>query len=435
MQHGPGSGRHWVGLLAGARLVSVAGSQAAQVALVYTIYQSTRSSAWVSAALFSLVAVTGLLGPVSGWIGDRFDRRRVMITSELAAGVVWVGLLAVDAPWLLVALALAATAAGAPFRAASAATIPNLVDDEDLTWANGIVAGSFNAALVVGPLVGGALVAASGADAVFMVNAGSYVASAALLTRLPANRAGDHRMRLAVTGIMVGFRIVARERSLRRLVAVTTLSFAAFGVTLVADLPLADHFDAGSVGYALLTALWGLGAVAGSWAAARWLRPSAEAAGLAVGTAAMAVSLGSIAALPTFAPIVLVGTIGGIGSGYAFTPWFTMVQRLTEDVRGSRVFAAAEACEQAAFVAGMLVAGWIVDAVGPKPTYLVPGMLLALGAAIAVRIWRSTPTSVAVPAARPPGAVTAEPAVGRQPEPPPGVQPSPVSPDRPRGRP
>jgi MFS family permease len=149
----------------------------------------------------------------------------------------------------------------------------------------------------------------------------------------------------------------------------------------------------------------------------------------------MAVSLGSIAALPTFAPIVLVGTIGGIGSGYAFTPWFTMVQRRTEDVHRSRVFAAAEACEQAAFVAGMLVAGWIVDGVGPKPTYLVPGMLLALGAAIAARIWRSTPTSVAVPAARPPGALAAEPAVGRQPEPPPGMQPSPVSPDRPRGMP
>jgi MFS family permease len=358
---------------------------------------------------------------VSGWIGDRFDRRRVMITSELAAGVGWIGVLAVDAPWLLVALVLAATAAGAPFRAASAATIPSLVDDEDLTWANGIVAGSFNAALVVGPLVGGALVAASGPDAVFMVNAGSYVASAALLGRLPAARAGDRRMHLAVTGIMVGFRVVARDRLLRRLVAVTALSFAAFGVTLVADLPLADHFDAGSVGYGLLTTLWGLGAVAGSWAAARWLRPSGEGLGLALGTAAMAVSLGSIAAMPAFAPIVLVGTIGGLGSGYAFTPWFTMVQRLTEDVHRSRVFAAAEACEQGAFVAGMLAAGWIVDAVGPRPTYLVPGVLLALGAVIAARIRRSIPSPVALPPARPQGAVAAEPAVGRHPEPPPGV--------------
>jgi MFS family permease len=160
-----------------------------------------------------------------------------------------------------------------------------------------------------------------------------------------------------------------------------------------------------------------------------------EAQGLALGTAAMALSLRSIAAMPAVAPIVLVGTIGGLGSGYAFTPWFTMVQRLTEDVHRSRVFAAAEACEQVAFVAGMLVAGCIVDAVGPRATYLVPGVLLALGAAIAARIWRSIPTSVAVPAARPPGAVAAEPAVGRQPELSPAEEPSPGSTDRPRGTP
>jgi MFS family permease len=132
---------------------------------------------------------------------------------------------------------------------------------------------------------------------------------------------------------------------------------------------------------------------------------------------------------------VLVGAIGGIGSGYAFTPWFTMVQRLTKDVHRSRVFAAAETCEQAAFVAGMLAAGWIVDAVGPKPTYLVPGVLLALGAAIAARIWRSIPAMVAVPAARPQSAVAAEPAVGRQPEPAPGAEPSPASTGRPRDTP
>jgi hypothetical protein len=74
-------------------------------------------------------------------------------------------------------------------------------------------------------------------------------------------------MHLRVTGIVVGPRVVAHDRSLRRLVAVTTVSFAAFGLTLVADLPLADHFNAGTVGYGLLTALWGLGR--GGWVVGR----------------------------------------------------------------------------------------------------------------------------------------------------------------------
>ena len=59
------------------------------------------------------------------------------------------------------------------------------------------------------------------------------------------------------------------DRQRRLLVAVTALSFGAFGVILVADLPLVDRLGGGSVGYALLTTLWGIGAVGGSWAASR----------------------------------------------------------------------------------------------------------------------------------------------------------------------
>jgi MFS family permease len=167
------------------------------------------------------------------------------------------------------------------------------------------------------------------------------------------------------------------------LIATTTLSFAAFGVTLVADLPLVEHFHAGSVGYGLLTTLWGLGAVVGSWIAARSLTERSEFRAFALGTVAMAASIGSIAAMPTFPLAVLVGTVGGVGSGFALTPWFGLVQRHSEDRVRSRVFAAAETCEQIAFVIGMVAGGFIVSAIGPRPTYLVPGGLLAAGSVVA----------------------------------------------------
>jgi hypothetical protein len=102
-------------------------------------------------------------------------------------------------------------------------------------------------------------------------------------------------------------------------------------------------------------------------------------------------------------------TIGGMGSGYAFSLWFTMVQRLIEDVHCSRVFAAAEACEQGVFIAGMLGASWIVNAVGPRPTRCrvrcwpwEPPSPLASGDRPPLRLPQA--------AARSPGAATAEPA-------------------------
>jgi MFS family permease len=85
----PAAGRRAVWRLAGARLASTGGSQAAQVALAYTVYEQTSSPAWVSASLVASVGVVGLLGPMSGRLSDRGDRRRVMVVAEVAGGVGW----------------------------------------------------------------------------------------------------------------------------------------------------------------------------------------------------------------------------------------------------------------------------------------------------------------------------------------------------------
>jgi MFS family permease len=138
--------RRRVRQLATARVVSSGGSQAAQIALVYQIYTITRSGLWVAVALFGSITLGGLLGPISGWTADRFDRRRVMVLSELSAGAVYLGLVFAHAPVALVAGALAATILGSPFRGASAAAIPNLVGAEDLAWANAQIAAAFNVA-------------------------------------------------------------------------------------------------------------------------------------------------------------------------------------------------------------------------------------------------------------------------------------------------
>ena len=154
--------RRRVRRLAVAHAVSVSGSQAAQIAVVYVIYTATHSGAWVIAALAASIGVNGLLGPAAGWVSDHFDRRPTMTSSELGAGLVYLLLVFAHRPMLLVLGSLAAAIVGSPFRSASAAAIPNLVSDKDLGWANGQVGAAFNLALVVGPIRGGVLLAASG---------------------------------------------------------------------------------------------------------------------------------------------------------------------------------------------------------------------------------------------------------------------------------
>ena len=197
------AGRRHVRVLAGARFASTGGSQAAQMALAFVVYERTGSAAWVSACLLASAGVVGLFGPVSGRLSDRFNRLRVMVFAEVAGALGWLGVLLADSPTMLILAALAATAANAPFRAACSAAVPNLVPDLDLTWANGALATAVNASLIVGPLVGGMLIGVVGAHTVFALNACTFLLSAILIGRLPqgvsqsnkwsGHRCGSHR--------------------------------------------------------------------------------------------------------------------------------------------------------------------------------------------------------------------------------------------------
>jgi len=95
--------------------------------------------------------------------------------------------------------------------------------------------------------------------------------------------------------------------------------------------------------------------------------------------------LGSIAVMPNLPSAIVVGTVGGLGAGLSFTQWYTLLQRASPDTERGTSFAIAETLDQVAFVAGMVAAGPIVDAVGPQPTYLVPGALLLAATAVALR--------------------------------------------------
>jgi MFS family permease len=376
---GRGRDRERVRRLAAARVVSAGGSQAAQVALVYQIYATTDSSAWVAAALFASMGISGLLSPLSGLVADRFDRRRVMVLSELAGAAAYAALVLAHSPALLVAGTLAATAFGAPFRAASAAAIPNVVHPDDRGWANGMLATAFNVAQVGGPFLGGALVAASGAEAVFAVNAMSFVISAIVIGRTSGAFGGRNALDAndRTRALLAGFHVLATNPKLAPLAASSALAFASFGVALVIDPALAQAFDAGSVGYGLLTAVWGGGAVIGAIIAGRTVTVARAPAAVVWGMAAMAVSLGSIVVLPTFALIVVAGAIGGVGSGFAFVPWLLLIQHHTADAARGRVVAATEACDQIAFLIGVGVASPVVAMTGPQHAYGLAGLLLA----------------------------------------------------------
>lgn len=355
--------------LALGRLISLSGGSAAYIALVAAIYGRTHSAVWVSAAIFASVVASVASAPLAGWIGDRFDRRRVLIAADLAAAAVSLAMALSGQPWALVLLLGLSSVAQSPFEPASAAALPNLVAPEDIPRANALVAATSSAGYLVGPLLGG-LVLGAGASpsAVFAVDAATFIVSALLVATIRgpfgSGETDEH------PGVLAGFRVIAHEPRLRIPVLAGMVSLVGVGIVDVASYPLSLHLHGGTQGYGAMTALLGGGGLLGAALAGRVLRagPSrvlawsfmAGAAGLALAGAApvLAAGLGGMA-------------LAGAGRGLGDVAETTLIQERTSDAVRSRVFAAQEGAAHVAFSVSALSGGLIVQFASARGAFAV----------------------------------------------------------------
>src|SRR5689334_752079 len=136
----------------------------------------------VAALLLVGDLVPSLLSPLSGAIGDRFDRKRVMITCELVQGAVLVVIaLALPALPLLLGLVAVRAVVGQVFVPTSRAAVPALVAEADLGPANSALGFGTNGAEALGPLAAAALLPLLGVRGVLLADAASFLVAAASL--------------------------------------------------------------------------------------------------------------------------------------------------------------------------------------------------------------------------------------------------------------
>src|SRR5436190_5079087 len=172
------SDRSAVRRLALGDFLSSTGSGIAAVALSFFVYEQTNSAIWLAGTLFFTFGVAGLITPFAGKIADHFDRRHVMIVSDLLSLATWGMLIFTREPALLAGIGFVATVVSLPYWLAAEASIPNLVQEADLPWANGLISAASSTTRLLGPALGGALFALGGAGLAFGVNAASFGVSA-----------------------------------------------------------------------------------------------------------------------------------------------------------------------------------------------------------------------------------------------------------------
>jgi MFS family permease len=309
-------------LLLGSLAVSSCGDWLYNIALLAFVYERTGSATWLALTTAARVLPIVLLGPLGGVLADRWDRRRLIIASDLVRAALMVALAAVAAlgmPVLLAPLlAAAATAAGTVQPPSVAASTPRLVAAADLQRANAARAAIGQGAIVAGPALGAVLLAASSPAVAILANAATFLASATAIAAIPAGPA----FRPARAG--AGSRLLAELRggvdALRgapaavRVVAADVLCSAVYGVQTVALVLVAREVGAGAGGYGLLLGAFGVGGLAGAAVAGRldgaqWRRTLAVALGLVALTAA---ALGVVGTLWLAVALAVAGGAGAV---------------------------------------------------------------------------------------------------------------------------
>jgi MFS family permease len=377
------------------------GTLLATVALVVDVKDRTNSGPWVSALMIVEFLPAVAVGLFFGPLLDRLSRRGLMVVSDLVRAGVFCALPFADTAGQIVALAGIAGLATGFFRPAVYAGLPNLVDEGDLAQANSLIQTSENLSWTVAPVIGGALVAASGPHLAYWVNAASFAVSALLVLQISAGRLQGA---LAVSrghlrDLRDGFARVVRTRSLLTVLVVWTIALGAIASTQTAQIFLAkDAFSAGDFGYGLIFGCLGLGLAIGSFGAGTWVERrsvgnvyAASILLLAVGVAAAAVSPNVWVSLPCF-------VLAGIGNGTAVVCNSLLVQRGTEDEIRGRVFTVIMSVNYAVYGLGFLVAGPLTDSVGPRWVFGGVAIVLAFASLVAYALARTAAQAAERPA-------------------------------------
>ena len=373
--------------------VSQAGDWLYNVALLAFVYDRTHSAGWLAATTAARIVPIVVLGPLGGVIADRFDRRRVMVVSDVVRAALMLALALVALAGLPVVLApvLAglATAAAAPYPPCTAATTPRLVPDADLPCANALRSAVGMGAVAAGPVVGAVVLLLGPPSTAFLLNAATFCLSALVVLSIPGGpvfapprTAGDRQS--IVADVVLGARALRAHPVAVRLVGADVVCSVVYGMQTVLLLLLSRQLGLGDAGYGYVLAGLGVGGILGTTAAGRAARSARPRAVLVGALLVLAVPSALMAVTPWLPGLLIWSVIGGAGAVLVEVLCETALQRELDEEVFARAYGVALPVILAGIVGGSLVAAPLVALVGLTGAILATGLLAAGYAGIVV---------------------------------------------------
>jgi MFS family permease len=372
-----------------ASMISLGGDWFLLVALFGLVLRVTGSAVAVALLLAVQDLTYFVFSPAAGVLADRLDRRRLMVVADLARAGLCLGFLLVRSEstvWVAYVLLGAMATFSATFEPASAAALPNLVEEEDLATANALSGSLWGTMLAVGAALGGVVAAAFGHEAAIVIDAVSFLGSAWLIFRI--HRAFTLDRSQAHTKILgAGAETIRYARRDHRVMALLAVKFGwgmAGGVLVLIPVIAHEVSGSGDLAIGLLMAARGVGALVGPFAARSRLGPQdrrlftvigVALAVFGLGYALLGIVPGLILALPAVA-------IAHLGGGAQWTLSTYGLQRIVPDHIRGRIFAFDGMLVTLTFGLSSLLTGWLADHHGARAVALGMGSVALVWAAV-----------------------------------------------------
>ncbi len=312
-----------------------------------------------------------LLLPLTGFVADHFDRRRVLMLTQTCMGLLalGLGLLTISGHAVLWQVHVFAfllgcvTAFDAPARQTF---VSDLVTEAELSNAVALNSTSFNGARLIGPAAAGLLISWVGSGWVFVINAVSFVAVIASLHLLRLAELQRHALAVRTRGsLLEGFRYVWNRPDL---VAILSMLFliATFGLNfpIFVSMMSVTVFHGGPGQYGVLISTMAVGSVTGALLSARRAQP--RLAQLLVSAIAFSLSMLVAALMPNAVLFGLVLIVVGMSAQTFMTTSNSLVQLSTEPAMRGRVLAILLALALGGTPLGAPIVGWVADAFGAR---------------------------------------------------------------------
>ncbi len=315
-----------------------------------------------------------LLVSVTGWVADRFDRRKLLAVTQslllvlgLAIGTLL--LTGVMTLHVMYAFALALGIVMAFDNPARQAFVSDLVARENASNAVALNAASFNGARMIGPAAAGLVIVAVGTGWVFFINAATFVAMIVALVLIRPAELIARPKHAGAARLADGFRYVARRPDLM-VAFVMVFLLGAFGMNFpIFASTMALEFGQEADGYGLLSSILAIGSLAGALLAAR--RDRARIRMVIGGTALFAIA----AAVSAFMPSYWLYAVTLMFTGFAVVTTLTTangyVQTTTDPALRGRVLALYMAILMGGTPIGAPIVGWVAAEFGPRSAILL----------------------------------------------------------------